>query len=57
MLGIARREFHDNIVDLITRKRLAKEPEPEKLIEVRAALLIEVALEDELAESHYTRPH
>ena len=57
VLGIARREFHDNIVDLVKRKRLATEPEPEKPVEVRAALLDEIAVEDELAESHYAKPH
>ena len=57
MLGIARREFHDSIVDLVKRKRLATEPEPEKPVEVRMALLDEMAAEDELAESHYARPH
>ena len=55
MLGIARKEFHDGIVDLVKRKWLATKPEPEKLVEVRAALLDEVATEDEFAESHYTR--
>ena len=57
MLGIARREFHDSIVDLVKRKRLTMEPEPEKPVEVRAALLDEMAAEDELAERHYARPH
>ena len=57
VLGIAMREFHDNIVDLVKRKRLATEPEPEKLVEVRSALLDEIAMEDELAESHYTKLH
>ena len=57
VLGIARREFHDNIVDLMKRKRLATEPEPEKPFEVRAAFLEEMAAEDDLAESQYTWPH
>ena len=57
VLGIARREFHDSIVDLVKRKRLATEPEPEKPAEVRAALLDEMVVEDELAESHYAKPH
>ena len=56
VLGIAKREFH-NIVDLVKRKRLTTEPEPEKPAEVRAALLDEMAVEDELAESHYAKPH
>ena len=57
MLGIAKWEFHDSIVDLVKRKRLATESEPEKPAEVRAALLEEMAVEDELAESHYAKPH
>ena len=43
MLGIAKREFHENIVDLVKRKRLATEPEAEKPAEVRTALLDEMA--------------
>ena len=30
VLGIAKKEFHDSIVDLVKRKRLSMEPEPEK---------------------------
>ena len=33
VLGIAK-EFHDSIVDLVKRKRLSTEPEPEKLVEL-----------------------
>ena len=57
VLGIAKREFHDSIVDLVKRKRLSTEPEPEKPVEVRTTHLEDPALEDELAESHYARPH
>ena len=57
MLGIARREFHENIVDLVKRKRLTTEPEQENPVELRAALLDEMAAEEELVESHYARPH
>ena len=57
VLGIAKREFHDNIVDLVKRKRLTTKPEPEKPAEVRTALLDEIAVEDDLAESHYAKPH
>ena len=57
MLGIARREFHDSIVDLVKRKLLATEPEPEKPIEVRTVLLDEMVVEDKLAEGHYAKPH
>ena len=57
VLGIAKKEFHDSIVDLIKRKCLATEPEPEKPAEVRTALLDEITVEDELVESHYAKPH
>ena len=36
VLGIVKKEFHDSIVDLVKRKRLSREPEPEKPVEVRA---------------------
>ena len=52
VLGIAMKEFHDSIVDLVNRKRLVTEPESEKLVEVCMA-----HLEDELTESHYLKPH
>ena len=45
VLGIARREFHDNIVDLVKRKHLVTELEPEKPVEVRVALLDELVAE------------
>ena len=57
VLGIAKKEFHDSIVDLVKRKRLSTEPKPEKPVEVRTTYLEDMALEDELAESHYSRPH
>jgi hypothetical protein len=44
-------------VDLVKRKRLSTEPEPEKPVEVRTTYLEDVAEVDELAESHYSRPH
>ena len=57
VLGIAKKEFHDSIVDLVKRKRLMTEPEPEKPVEVRAVQLEVAAVEDEFAESHYLNPH
>jgi hypothetical protein len=57
VLGIAKKEVHDSILDLVKRKRLSMEPEPEKLAEVRTTYLEDVAELDELAESHYSRPH
>ena len=55
VLGIAKKELHDSIVDLVKRKR--RLTEPEKPVEVRTTHLEDMALEDELAESHYSRPH
>jgi hypothetical protein len=57
VLGIAKKEVHDTIVDLVKRKRLSTEPEPEKPVEVRTMYLEDVAEVDELVESHYSRPH
>ena len=57
VLGIAKREFHDSIVDLVKRKRLSTEPDLERSVEVRTTHLEDSALKDEVAESHYARPH
>jgi hypothetical protein len=59
VLGIAKKEVEtvDSIVDLVKRKRLSTEPEPEKPVEVRTTYLEDVVEVDELAESHYSRPH
>jgi hypothetical protein len=57
VLGIAKKEVHDSIVDLVKRKRLSTEPEPEKPVEVWTTLLEDMAMEDELAESHNSRLH
>jgi hypothetical protein len=58
VLGIAEKEVHDAIVDLVKRKRLSTEPEPERPLEVRMMYLEDVAATYELAESHYiARPH
>jgi hypothetical protein len=57
VLGIAKKEVDDSIMDLVKRKRLSTEPEPEKPVEVWTTYLEDVAEVDELAESHYSRPH
>ena len=57
VLGIAKKEFHDSIMDLVKRKRLSTETEPERPVEVRTTHIDDMALEDEWAESHYSRPH
>ena len=57
VLGIAKKEFHDSIVDLVKRKRLSMETKPERLVEVQTTHIEDMALEDKWAESHYSRPH
>ena len=57
VLGIAKKEYHDSIIDLVKRKRLSSETEPERPVEVRTTHIEDMALEDELAESHYSRSH
>ena len=42
---------------MVKRKLLSTEPENEKLIEVKAAHIDEVAIEDDYAGIHYMRPH
>jgi hypothetical protein len=41
----------------VKQKRLSTELEPEKPVEVQMTYLEDVAAVDELAESHYSRPH
>ena len=57
VLGITKKEFHDSIMDLVKRKRLSTETEPERPVEVQTTHIDDMALEDEWAESHYSRPH
>ena len=56
VLGIAKKEFHDYIVDLVKQKQLTTELEPEKPVEVRVAHIDEVAVEEEFSASHYMKP-
>ena len=46
VLGINKKEFHDSIVNLVKRKRLSTEPEPEKPVEVRTTHLEDMAVRD-----------
>ena len=57
MLGIAKKEFHSSIVDLVKRKRLSTELEPKKPVEVRMTHLEDATLEEELTDSHYSKLH
>jgi hypothetical protein len=52
VLEIAKKEVHDSIVDLVKRKRLSTEPEPEKPVEVRMTYLEDMDVVNELAESY-----
>ena len=57
VLGIVNTEFYNGIIDLVKRKWLLTEPEPEKLVEVKAAHVKDVAMEEECLDSHYMKPH
>jgi hypothetical protein len=58
LLGIAKKEFHDMIVDLIKRKRKQSDEEEAKTNDIAIAKSEEEAEEDEkLADSHYSRPY
>ena len=57
VLGIARKEFHDSILDLVKRKRLTTELKLEKPMKVRTTHLDDATVEDELADNHYMRSH
>ena len=58
LLRIAKKEFHDLLVDLVKRKRqTAKENAPR--VNVNMVLMNNTEVEDEIPNSHYhyTRPH
>ena len=46
VLGIAKKEFHDSIVDLVNRKRLSTETEPKKSVDVRTTHIEDMVLEE-----------
>ena len=55
LLGIAK-EFHDLLVDLVKRKRQStKEKAP--MVNANTVLMNDTEVEDEIPNSHYTRPH
>ena len=55
LLGIAK-EFHDLLVDLVKRKRqTTKESAPK--VNVNTNLMNDTKVEDEILNSHYTKPH
>ena len=56
LLGIAKKEFHDTIVDLIKRKRQQSDEEEVKTSAITMARSEEEE-EEVMADSHYSRPH
>ena len=57
VLGIAKKEFHEVIIDLMKRKRLSTEQEVAKPAMVNALSTEVLEEEEDYASSHYTRPH
>ena len=56
LLGIAKKEFHDLLVDLVKRKRhTTKESAP--WVNANTVLMNNTEVEDKILNSHYTRPH
>jgi hypothetical protein len=57
LLGIAKREFHDLLVDLVKRKQQSMEEPSNLKVNASSVLMNDAAVDDELPESHYTKPH
>jgi hypothetical protein len=57
LLGIAKREFHDLLVDLVKRKRQSMEEPSNLKVNASSVLMNDAAVDDELPESHYMKPH
>ena len=56
LLGIAKKEFHDLLVDLVKRKRQTTEENASR-VNANTVLMNDTEVEDEIPNSHYTRPH
>ena len=56
LLGIAKKEFHDLLVDLVKRKRQRTEENAPR-VNANTILMNDTEVEDEIPNSHYTRPH
>ena len=52
-MGIAKKEVHDTIIDLVNWKWLSIESENVKPVDVSAMGIDKVAKEEEYADSHY----
>ena len=57
LLGIAKKEFYDIIVDLIKRKRQQSDEEEVKGSAITMARSEEEEEEEVMADRHYSRPH
>ena len=59
LLGIAKKEFHDTIVDLVKRKRQQSDEEEERpqKAKTNAITMAKDEVEEDMVDSHYTRPH
>ena len=57
LLGIAKKEFHDLPMDLIKRKRQTMEEPGSMKVNANDVLMADSEAEDELPDSHYTKPH
>ena len=56
LLGIAKKEFHDLLVDLVKRKRQSTEENAPR-VNANTVLMNDTEVEDEIPNSHYTKPH
>ena len=56
LLGIAKKEFHDLLVDLVKRKRQSTEENAPR-VNANTVSMNDTQVEDEIPNSHYTRPH
>ena len=56
ILGITKKEFHDLLLDLVKRKRLSTEENAPR-VNVNKVLMNDTEVEDEIPNSHCTRPH
>ena len=57
LLGIAKKEFHDLLVDLVKRKRQNMEEPGNVKVNTNAVLMVGSEVEDDFPDSHYTKPH
>ena len=56
LLGIAKKEFHDLLMDLTKRKRQSTDENAPR-VNANTISMNDTEVEDEIPNSHYTRPH